>query len=326
MFGAWLLVLLCASVLGEFDSELDKSWETWKQTYHKKYHNKAEEVSRRALWEKNLNRIRHHNWEASLGVHTYTMGLNHLSDLTKEEMLKYCAPLRFPKDFKMTPTPLPARKEALPDSVDWRKSGLVTSVKDQGDCGSCWAFSTVGALEGLWAKTTGKLVDLSPQNLVDCSGKYGTMGCNGGWMHDALQYVTDNQGIDSEESYPYTATDQECLYSPEYRAANCSSVNFVNSTEDALQEAVATIGPIAVTVDASDIFQYTSGVYYNPSCGKAKNHAVLAVGYGRDEASGMDYWLIKNSWGEDWGEKGYIRIARNKSQMCGISLYAVYPQ
>uniref|UniRef100_A0A8C6SIF5 Cystein proteinase inhibitor protein salarin n=1 Tax=Neogobius melanostomus TaxID=47308 RepID=A0A8C6SIF5_9GOBI len=324
--GVWLLAVLCASVWAELDSRLDQQWEQWKKTYSKKYHSEVEELGRRVLWERNLKHVITHNLEASLGRHTYTLGINHLSDLTKEEMLKTYAPLRLPKDFKMTPTRVQVRNVDLPDSVNWTESGLVTSVKDQGECGSCWAFSTAGALEGLWAKTTGKLVDLSPQNLVDCSGKYGTKGCGGGWMHQALQYVIENQGIASEASYPYVGQDQDCRYSPSFRAANCSSYYFVDKTEAALQEASATVGPIAIVIDASDIFGYTSGVYYNPSCGKESNHAVLLVGYGTDDTSGLDYWLIKNSWGEQWGEEGYIRMARNKDQMCGISLYAVYPQ
>uniref|UniRef100_A0A3B3ZAU3 Cathepsin S n=1 Tax=Periophthalmus magnuspinnatus TaxID=409849 RepID=A0A3B3ZAU3_9GOBI len=202
MVGGWLLLaLLCATVWAEFDFSLDIHWDRWKKTHQKKYQN--EEMGRRALWEKNLMQINIHNLEASMGLHTYTLGINHLSDLTKEEMLKIYAPLKLPKNFKMTPTPLQETNEDVPDTVDWRESGLVTSVKNQGSCGSCWAFSTAGALEGLLAKTTGHLVNLSPQNLVGCSGEYGNDGCNGGWPHQALQYVIDNPGIDSAASYPY---------------------------------------------------------------------------------------------------------------------------
>uniref|UniRef100_A0A3B3Z7N1 Cathepsin S, ortholog2, tandem duplicate 1 n=1 Tax=Periophthalmus magnuspinnatus TaxID=409849 RepID=A0A3B3Z7N1_9GOBI len=327
MVGGWLLLLalLCATVWAQFDSTLDQHWDLWKKTYQKSYKNQAEELGRRALWEKNLKQINIHNLEASMGLHTYTMAVNHMSDLTKEEMLRIYAPLASQKDFKMTPTPLQETDVDVPDTVDWRESGLVTSVKDQGSCGSCWAFSTAGALEGLLAKTTGKLVDLSPQNLVDCSGKYGTQGCNGGWPHHALQYVIDNQGIDSEASYSYKGKDGSCRYYPASRAANCSAYYYVDKDELSLKQAVATIGPIVIVLDASDIFNYESGVYYNPSCGRLTNHAMLLIGYGTDDTSGLDYWLIKNTWDERWGERGYIRMARNKDQMCGISMYAVYP-
>ncbi|KAJ0066492.1 hypothetical protein NL108_013648 [Boleophthalmus pectinirostris] len=323
--GGWLLALLCATVWAELDSTLDKHWDLWKKTFQKKYQNEVEEMGRRALWEKNLMQINIHNLEASMGLHTYTMEMNHMSDLTKEEVVRIYAPLKLHKDFEMTPTSLQATSEDVPDSVDWRKDGLVTSVKDQGMCGSCWAFSVVGALEGLLAKTTGKQVDLSPQNLVDCSKTYGTCGCNGGWPHYALQYVIGNQGIDSEASYRYKGKDGTCRYRPAYSAANCSGYYFVERNEVSLKQAVATIGPIAIVIDASDISFYRSGVYYNPSCGRLTNHAVLLVGYGTDDKTGLDYWLIKNSWGKRWGERGYIRMARNKNQMCGISMYAIYP-
>ncbi|XP_072316856.1 uncharacterized protein [Eucyclogobius newberryi] len=327
LVGGWLLLaVLCATVWAEFDFRLDIHWDRWKKTHQKKYQNEVEEMGRRALWEKNLMQINIHNLEASMGLHTYTMGISHLSDLTKEEMLKIYAPLKLPKNFKMTPTPLQATNEDVPASVDWRESGLVTSVKNQGSCGSCWAFSTVGALEGLLAKTTGNLVDLSPQNLVDCSGPYANDGCNGGWPHQALQYVIDNPGIDSLASYPYEGMEETCHYNPKFRTANCSSYYFVNKDEQILKQASASIGPISIAIDASDISQYRSGVYYNPYCGQELNHAVLLVGYGTDDITGLDYWLVKNSWGENWGENGYIRMARNKNQMCGISLYSVFPQ
>ncbi|KAK7886938.1 hypothetical protein WMY93_026559 [Mugilogobius chulae] len=305
-----LLALLCATVWAEFDSRLDQHWDLWKKTYQKTYQDEAEEMARRALWEKKLMQVNIHNLEESLGLHTYTQGINHLSDLTKEELQQMYAPLKLPKDFQMKPTPLNVTVKDVPDTVDWRKAGLVTEVKDQGSCGSCWSFSTVGALEGLWAKTTGELVDLSPQNLVDCSGKYGTLGCNGGWMHNALQYVIENQGIDSETYYSYKGQQGTCRYDPQYKAANCSSYHFVDKDENSLKLAAADIGPIAITIDALTIFSYKSGVYYNVNCGKLTNHAVLLVGYGTDDETGLDYWLIKNSWGKGWGEKGYIRVAR----------------
>uniref|UniRef100_A0A8C6SUG4 Cathepsin S n=1 Tax=Neogobius melanostomus TaxID=47308 RepID=A0A8C6SUG4_9GOBI len=319
--GVWLLAVLCASVWAELDSKLDQQWEQWKTTHEKKYNNEVEELGRRALWEKKLNQINHHNLEASLGLHTYTLAVNHLSDLTEDEKFKRSAPMKIPED--MTPTLLNVTDEDVPDSKDWTKFGYVTSVKDQKNCQSCWAFSAAGALEGLLAKTTGRLVDLSPQNLMDCSRPYGD-GCKPGFIHVAFQYVIQN-GIASDASYPYEAQDGRCRYDPKYRAATCSSYHFVEQNELALQQAVATIGPISVVVDEKDISNYHGGVFNNPSCRKQINHAMLLVGYGTDRATGLDYWLIKNSWGPGWGENGYMRLARNKNQMCGISMYAYYP-
>ncbi|KAK9961057.1 hypothetical protein ABG768_008874 [Culter alburnus] len=197
---------------------------------------------------------------------------------------------------------------SVPDSLDWREKGYVSSVKH------------------LLMKTTGKLVDLSPQNLVDCSSSYGDKGCSGGFMDHAFQYVIDNGGIDSEASYPYEAVQGQCRYNPAQRAANCTKYYFVSEgDEEALKDAVANIGPIAVAIDATHpkFVLYHSGVYNDPSCTQKINHGVLVVGYGAID--GQDYWLVKNSWGTGFGDGGYIRMARNQNNMCGIALYPCYP-
>uniref|UniRef100_A0A2K5PX97 Cathepsin S n=1 Tax=Cebus imitator TaxID=2715852 RepID=A0A2K5PX97_CEBIM len=198
---------------------------------------------------------------------------------------------------------------------------------DMGSCGSCWAFSAVGALEAQLKLKTGKLVSLSAQNLVDCSEKYGNKGCNGGFMTEAFQYIIDNKGIDSEASYPYKATDQKCQYDSKYRAATCSKyTELPYGREDVLKEAVANKGPVCVGVDAShpSFFLYRSGVYYDPACTQKVNHGVLVIGYG--DLNGKEYWLVKNSWGSNFGEQGYIRMARNKGNHCGIASYPSYPE
>ncbi|XP_072316115.1 cathepsin K-like [Eucyclogobius newberryi] len=318
--GVWLLALLCVTVWAEFDSRLDQHWELWKKTHQKTYQNEVEEMGRRALWEKNLMQINIHNLEASLGLHTYTMGMNHLGDLTKEEALQKYATLRIPKDFKRTASTFKAKAALVPDSVDWRKHGYVTGVKDQRACGSCWAFSVVGSMEGHLFRTTGKLVDLSPQNLVDCSKE--NYGCGGGYMTKAFEYVIEH-GLESESSYPYEAADGPCRYNSEYVVANCSGYSLVfEQTEEALQEAVANIGPISVGINANPLLYYSSGIFSDPSCDAAIDHGVVAVGYGTD--GDTDFWLVKNSWGIGWGEDGYIRIARNQGNMCGIALMATF--
>uniref|UniRef100_A0A3B3ZQY6 Uncharacterized protein n=1 Tax=Periophthalmus magnuspinnatus TaxID=409849 RepID=A0A3B3ZQY6_9GOBI len=323
----WLLVLFCTVALAKLDSSLDRHWDLWKTKYQRKYQNEVEELNRRAVWEKKLLYINRHNLEASMGLHSYTMEMNHIGDLTKEEAQQRYTTLRIPKDFKRKPSAFKAPSAGVPSSVDWRKDGYVTSVKNQGSCGSCWAFSVAGAMEGHLYRTTGKLVDLSPQNMVDCAGgKYQNMGCNGGYMHKAFEYVIDH-GLEPEAKYPYegrvSTQDDNCRYNAEYRVANCSSYSFVEErNEKALMEAVATIGPIAVGIDGDLIFFYSSGIFSDPACIERVDHGVLLVGYGTD--NGVDYWLVKNSWGPEWGENGFIRIARNRGDMCGIATYATY--
>ncbi|KAJ8335257.1 hypothetical protein SKAU_G00408960 [Synaphobranchus kaupii] len=288
---------------------------------------RVEEYGRRRIWEKNFRMIALHNLEVSLGLHTYDLAMNHLGDLTTEEIMQSLTGVHVPSDLERGPTAfVGAAGASVPDSVDWRDKGYVTNVKMQGGCGSCWAFSAAGALEGQLMKTRGRLVSLSPQNLVDCSSKYGNKGCNGGLMHHAFKYVIDNHGIDSDSSYPYHAVQEQCKYDPANRAANCSSYSFVKEADEgALKSAVASVGPISVAIDATrpKFPYYRSGVYDDPSCSHTMNHGVLVVGYG--SLGGQDFWLVKNSWGTTFGDHGYIRMARNKGNQCGISSYGCYP-
>ncbi|XP_053182267.1 procathepsin L-like isoform X1 [Scomber japonicus] len=327
MLGSLLLVSICVGAAAMFDSkQLDGHWDLWKKMHGKTYHNQVENIHRRTLWEKNLMLITMHNLEASMGLHSYELGMNFMGDMTPTEIQQFFGGLTPPTDLKRAPSSFLGNTGAhVPDTIDWREKDYVTSVKDQGQCGSCWAFSSVGALEGQLAKTTGKLVDLSPQNLVDCSWEYGNHGCNGGFMSRAFRYVMD-EGIESEASYPYEGSDEECLHNPMNSAANCSDYIFLpEGDEEELKQAVATIGPISVAIDAGQSsFQfYKSGVYDEPNCTDVINHAVLVVGYGTE--NGQDYWLVKNSWGTGYGEEGYIRMSRNKDDQCGIAKYACYP-
>ncbi|XP_054462445.1 cathepsin S-like [Anoplopoma fimbria] len=326
MFRSLLLTFMCGFAAAVINSELDRHWVLWKKMHNKAYSHQIEELGRRRIWEENLEMINVHNLEASLGLHTYELAINHLGDLTTEEITGSLMGTIVPSDLERGPSNFIRLNHTLPLSMDWRDEGLVTEVKMQGSCGSCWAFSAVGALEGQLKKSTGVLISLSPQNLVDCSVKYGNHGCNGGFMSNAFQYVIKNQGIDSEADYPYVGMRGRCKYNKQQRAANCSGYAFLpEGNEFALRDALASIGPISVAIDASrpKFAFYRHGVYRDHTCTHNVNHGVLAVGYGTERLH--DYWLIKNSWGENYGDEGYIKMARNRHNQCGIALYACFP-
>lgn len=311
------------------DTHIKKHWEAFKQRHSKKYASDEEEQSRFMKFSKNFVTIIEHNSEQVAGLHTYTLGLNEYADMDIFEVRMKMNGYKRPSNYSKTgSTYIPPQTEFdLPKTVDWRTKGYVTPVKNQGQCGSCWAFSTTGSLEGQTFAKTGKLVSLSEQNLVDCSQAYGNDGCDGGLMDDAFKYIRDNKGIDTEVSYPYKAKDERCRFKKaNVGAEDTGYVDVRQGSEKRLKKAVANVGPISVAIDAShNSFQlYSGGVYDEPDCSSEElDHGVLVVGYGTE--NGQDYWLVKNSWGESWGEDGYIKMSRNKDNQCGIATQASYP-
>ncbi|ERE80697.1 cathepsin L1-like protein [Cricetulus griseus] len=285
-----------------------------------------EEGQKRAVWENNRKMIELHNEDYTKGKHGFHLEMNAFGDLTNTEFRQLMTGFQSMGTTEMNVFQEP-RLGDVPKSVDWRKHGYVTPVKDQGSCGACWAFSAVGSLVGQMFWKTGKLVPLSEQNLVDCSWSHGNIGCHGGLMQNAFQYVMDNGGLDTSESYPYESRNTTCRYNPENSAANVTGFVKIPANEYSLMKAVAIVGPISAAIDTKHhSFQfYRGGMYYEPECSSSNlDHAVLVVGYG-EESDGRKYWLVKNSWGTYWGMNGYIKMARDRNNNCGIATYAMYP-
>ena len=279
-----------------------------------------------SIFTKNNDYITSHN---SNLTHSYTLGWNNFTDMDRDEFR------RTRLGFKMNVYPRKCvgychnSTDPIPDAIDWRASGAVTNVKNQGSCGSCWAFSAIGTIEGQHALRTGNLTSLSEQNLVDCvsSSKYNCYGCEGGWPDKAMDYVINNRGLDTETSYPYEGVDESCVYNKNTSGANISHVvqiDYGNMME--LYNAIGTIGPISVAIDAEDDFQfYKAGIFRSTTCSKTQlNHAVLAIGYGVTRKN-EKFIMIKNSWGTDWGMDGYIYFSGDIDNMCGIATNASYP-
>ncbi|KAK9498918.1 hypothetical protein O3M35_003461 [Rhynocoris fuscipes] len=309
------------------NSIFPSDWIEFKLAYGKNYTNLFEEQFRMRVYMNNKQKIEEHNAKFEQGLVSYAMEMNHFGDLMPHEFKAIMNGLKLNGNSQRNGSKYIPSDGKLPESVDWRQKGAVTPVKDQGQCGSCWAFSTTGSLEGQHFLKKGKLVSLSEQNLVDCSGSYGNNGCDGGLMDQAFEYIKDNKGIDTEESYPYEAREGRCRFeSRNVGSTDNGYVDIAEGNEEALRNALATVGPVSVAIDAGhQSFQfYSKGIYNEPKCSSSNlDHGVLVVGYGRE--NGQDYWLVKNSWGPSWGERGYIKMIRNKNNACGIASMASYP-
>nr|XP_023028722.1 cathepsin L1-like [Leptinotarsa decemlineata] len=304
----------------------EESWENFKITFSKSYQDIAEEKLRYKIFLSNVLRIEEHNEKYENGQSSFKMGVNKFADLTPAEFLErmeYSKNLTLKFDTKKVEIDFDGD---LPSVVDWTKDGAVTEVKDQGDCGSCWAFSTTGAVEGQYFLKTEKLLSLSEQQLVDCATD-GCYGCYRGNNNKAMEYIIESRGIMLEEEYPYEEVTGTCRYNESRRAVRIDSFGTTKANnEKELQKAVAIKGPISVLINMSLFFlSYSSGVLDDTMCDNSThelNHAVLIVGYGSE--NGMDYWLVKNSFGTSWGMNGYIKMARNRNNQCAIAANAIF--
>jgi len=297
------------------------------QQFSKKY--SIDEYNRKfSVFIENLYKIMKHNIDPS---HTYKLGINEYADLTLEEFTS----THIKHTIKQSSGCIDQNSNVnstikFPPEVNWIVEGIVTPVKDQGQCGSCYSFSVTGALEGAYAIKNKKLISFSEQELVDCSSKYGDEGCDGGLMTNGFNFIMDN-GLCAEKDYPYKASVGTCKKCTPVAGSKLIGCFNVPSNELDLTIAISK-QPISVAIEAdTNEFQfYKSGVFNNPKCGTNLDHAVLAVGYGTDKQSGLDYYIVKNSWG-NWGENGYIRILRNSIAsstvgLCGIAKMTSYPK
>ncbi|KAF5957360.1 hypothetical protein HYC85_004585 [Camellia sinensis] len=350
-----LVVLSLALVLGlgesfdfhEKDLETEESlwdlYERWR-SHHTVSRSLDDKHNRFNVFKYNVYYVRNVNKKDK----PYKLKLNKFADMTNHEFKSTYAGSNVKHHRMLWGIPkgngtfIYEKVDMVPPSVDWRKKGAVTGVKDQGQCGSCWAFSTVVGVEGINQIKTKKLVSLSEQELVDCDNNENA-GCNGGLMDLAFEFIKRKGGITTEENYPYNAADGTCDVSKENHPVVSidGHENVPANDEDALMKAAAN-QPISVAIDAggSDFQFYSEANYFvsfveyyiwqgvfTGGCGTELDHGVAIVGYGTT-LDGTKYWIVKNSWGTEWGEKGYIRMQRgisDKEGLCGIAMEASYP-
>lgn len=337
----FLLSPLSYGVAQDFTDDWSQ-FEMFQEKFNRTYETLDELEHRFNIFQNNFLTILSHNSDIN---QNFTMGVNQFTDLTSEEFrTKFISGLDTTVGSYGCKSFSSSASSTLPLSIDWREKDAVTSVKDQGQCGSCWAFSSTGAVEGAWAISTGQLIDLSEQELVDCATgiSYGSNGCNGGQMDGGFKYVIQN-GQCLLSDYPYTSGvssnsniyDISSIYEKEGVCQKCSAVVSMSSCSDvksndqiSLKVAVAQ-QPVAIAIEADTRYfqSYSSGVLDAATCGTNLDHGVLIVGYGSE--NGKDYWLVKNSWSTTWGEQGYVKILRSDSTndpgICGIAMEPSFP-
>ncbi|XP_047318999.1 zingipain-2-like [Impatiens glandulifera] len=313
------------------DEEMMNIYKKWMVENGKVYNGIDEFEKRFEIFKDNLVFIDAHNSENR----TYKVGLNVFSDLTDEEYRSYYLGMKYDADLQSVQSELDNQRyavssgEILPESVDWRTKGAVSPIKNQGKCGSCWAFSAIAAVESINKIVTGQLIDLSEQELIDCDRA--SLGCLAGYILTAFQFIVRNGGIDTEKDYPYREAKGTCNATKmKSKVVSIDGWERVPPyDENSLKKAVAQ-QPISVGIEAygKEFKNYVSGIFTG-YCRTSLDHALVVVGYGSEK--GLDYWIVKNSWGTNWGEKGYMRIERNNvpsgkgKGKCGIAVQGFYP-
>lgn len=312
-----LLAVLAVASAVVVEDNVELQFQSWRAEMGKFYATKEEYAYRLGVFAANLKIVEAHN----AGNHSFLLGATRFADMTNAEYRQVMLPVT--QDFTNFQYDGPVHQIsglAAPDNVDWRDQGAVNAIKDQGQCGSCYAFGAVAAMEAAWKMAGHALMAFSEQNIVDCSTSLGNQGCNGGWHYWAMDYVIKN-GIMSMADYPYIAKQQTCKFDKNKVVGKIvSRTRTTQGSESALTDGVAS-HVMAIAIDASkNSFQlYKTGVYYEASCSSTSlDHAVSVVGYA------PTYWIVRNSWGTSWGQKGYIFMSRNRNNNCGVATQAYY--
>jgi cathepsin L len=327
---AFLIALAGVSAHFFSNEEYENMFVKFMQTHEKSYD--AEEFFHRFnIFKANVNKIHQHN----LGDHTFTMAMNSFGDLTAEEFISTHTGYKGEIRSEATVRHHHHASRDTQSAMDWRSHpGVVSHIKDQGQCGSCWAFSATGSTEGAWGikNNLKTAISLSEQQLMDCSTSFGNEGCQGGLMDQAFQYIVQSN-ITTEKAYPYTAKDgTSCKAAGKPFGASISSYTDVNPNDDAALYAALQVGPVSIAIEADqESFQFYSSGILTGVCGANLDHGVLVVAWGVDtKLNSTSYWTIKNSWGASWGEKGYIRLVDDPTLnqgagQCGMLSVPSYP-
>ncbi|KAG6523566.1 zingipain-1-like [Zingiber officinale] len=321
-----VVVWVCLPAPGTGGSPSSDTFEKWMADHGRTYRDEAEKVYRREVFARNSEYVTAFR-RAKGQRRSYTVGLNRFADHTKEEFLATYTGGN-PPSVASVPVPAPFKyaNTTAPSSIDWRDRGAVTPIKDQGNCGSCWAFSAVASIESINQIAKGELISLSEQELVACDKN--DSGCDGGLHYQAFSFVVANGGITTEANYPYQPNQNIACDSSKLadNAVSLTSYSLVPSnSEESLMKAVAN-QPVSVSIDASEFMLYAGGIFDGP-CEANLNHEVTLVGYGTD-GNGTKYWIAKNSWGTGWGDQGYILLEKDvdrKEGLCGLAIRASFP-
>ncbi|KAJ3692160.1 hypothetical protein LUZ60_012510 [Juncus effusus] len=305
------------------DPSLLKTFDDWVSKFGRSYQNSTEKLRRYGIFQENLQYIENFNKNGSF---SYKLGLNQFADRTDEEftaILTGSPPTSTKPGNSFGSTNGSTRLGAF----DWREMGAVTAVKDQGQCGSCWAFAAVATIEGIYAITTGSLTSFSEQVILDCE-TYDQYGCNGGYVDRVYSFIINNGGITTETNYPYIGYQSICdTEKLADSSAYITNYAYVTQYDETILETAVEQQPISVLIDASGFKYYEEGVFEGPCQSSHLNHFVTLVGYGTD-SDGTKYWIAKNSWGTSWGEEGYVRMQKDVDSvygLCGLATYPLYP-